>query len=547
MVIAPGIRVATAQATILRARARQAVGDAGLFAAAPGSPPQPTVAPDPRPDAPPAPVASRHVDASAAWPPELTRRLRVFLHTLPLDTLRRSDSLRDPQLRHYDGLALALRVLDTVIERMGLEGEATSETVARQLDPILSAMDQDAGIEPSRLLHDLMVDKLLTGLRNEGEARRPFRQEYTAIGADGRANRHFVEFRLLHDSHHPDGSIVLRATNEAANLYLRLLDLDIEDAQAATEAVVQSQLERGRFDEAVLSARQARIQSIRFQEKVSAVLRDTRRDVDRVDWQNEAPRLLEDALEHIKRRMAVEGGILEAAEAGLSTLDETGTASGRALAVVAELTRDCYRRHAELHGQLIGARNVFLEAQAAQSFSRQPSRPWPELLDEVLTPLLGLPRVAALRMVNAGFPRLVGPRAPSLLDLTELASWLLAPRRPNVPREIPVEPMDPADIESELRRYPPEIRKAAFALIQHHGDGVRLSDLLAAARAAEMPDTVSEVLALLALQGFEPEDRAAAGIGAELIQGRLLDDHLIYGNDLLIALAARRETRSAAR
>jgi hypothetical protein len=338
--------------------------------------------------------------------------LRVFLHTLPLDALRRSDSLRDPQLRHYDGLALALRALDTVIDRMGLENEATGETIARQLDPILSAMDEAAGVAPSRRLHDLMIERLLSGLRNDGDARRPFREEYAAVDADGTVSRRFVEFRLLYDSHHPDGRVVLRVTNEAANLYLRLLDMDIEDAQA-TEAVVQSQLERGRFDEAVLSARQARVQSIRFQQKVSAILSDTRRDVDRVDWQEEAPRLLDDALEHIKRRMAVERGILDRAETGLSELVETGTTGGRALAEVAELTRDCYRRHAELHGQLIGARNVFLEAQAAQSFSGQPSR-----------------------------------------------------------------------------RYPPEILLADHVLILKHCEEVRLSELLAAARWADMPDTV---------------------------------------------------------
>jgi hypothetical protein len=196
--------------------------------------------------------------------------------------------LRDPQLRHYDGLALALRALDTVIDRMGLENEATGETIARQLDPILSAMDEVAGVEPSRRLHDLMIERLLSGLRNDGDARRPFREEYAAVDPGGTVSRRFVEFRLLYDSHHPDGRIVLRVTNEAANLYLRFLDMDIEDAQAATEAVVQSQLERGRFDEAVLSARQARVQSIRFQQKVSAILSDTRRDVDRVDWQEES-------------------------------------------------------------------------------------------------------------------------------------------------------------------------------------------------------------------------------------------------------------------
>lgn len=74
-----------------------------------------------------APTAS-HVDHASdlapadsigeRWPADLTRRLRVLLHTLPLNGLRRSDAIRDAEFRHYDSLALALRVLDAVVDRL---------------------------------------------------------------------------------------------------------------------------------------------------------------------------------------------------------------------------------------------------------------------------------------------------------------------------------------------------------------------------------------------------------------------------------------------
>lgn len=47
------------------------------------------------------------------WPADLVRRLHVLLHALSLDSLRRSDAMRDAEFRHYDSPALALRVLDT--------------------------------------------------------------------------------------------------------------------------------------------------------------------------------------------------------------------------------------------------------------------------------------------------------------------------------------------------------------------------------------------------------------------------------------------------
>jgi hypothetical protein len=164
------------------------------------------------------------------WPPDLTRRLRVLVHTLPLDGIRRGDAMCDAELRHYDGLALALRVLDIVIDRLGLEAEADREAVARALEPALSAMDAAAGAVCTPERHERMLDRLLAGLRNDADARRPFREEYTTVDGEGLARRHALEFRLLFDAFHPSGRTVLRPSPEACNLYLRLLDLDVEDA-----------------------------------------------------------------------------------------------------------------------------------------------------------------------------------------------------------------------------------------------------------------------------------------------------------------------------
>jgi len=475
----------------------------------------------------------------ADWSPDLTRRLRVLLHTLPLDGLRRSDAMRDAELRHYDSLALALRVLDVVIDRLGLEAEADREVITRALRPVLSAMDAAAGVDPSPDRHDRMLDKLLGGLRNDGDARRPFREEYTAVDGEGVAQRHALEFRLLFDAFHPSGRTVLRPSAEACNVYLRLLDLDVEDAQAAAEAVVESQLARGRFDEAVHSARQARIQSVRFRDKILQLLRDTRRDVDRVDWRVEAPRMLNESLAHLERRVAVERGILGAAAERLEIMPDEEAGSRRAVAQVADLTRDCLLRHAELHEQLIGARNVFLDAQARQAFAPRPSRPLPDLADDVLEPLLRMPVASAGRLLESGFPLFVGPRLPVLAALEGLVSWMLQPRRPHPRQEIEVEPVDAADLDAELRRYPPEVRAAATELLDAAEGDTKLSDLLVKARASGASDAVVEVIALVALQGFATEERDTASVAAEPLDGGRLADPLLYGDDLLVSTTGR--------
>lgn len=473
------------------------------------------------------------------WSSDLTRRLRVLLHTLPLDGIRRSDAMRDGELRHYDGLALALRILDIVIDRLGLEAEADREIVTRVLRPVLSAMDEAVGLSPSPERHERMLDKVLSSLRNDGDARRPFREEYTAMDAEGKAQRHALEFRLLFDAFHPSGRTVLRPSAEACNLYLRLLDLDVEDAQAAAEAVVESQLARGRFEEAVHSARQARIQSVRFRDKISQILRDTRRDVDRVDWKVQVPRILNESLSHLERRVAVERGILVAADERLEIMPDEEADSRRAVAQVADITRDCLLRHAELHEQLIGARNVFLDAQARQVFAPRPSRPLPDLADDVLEPLLRMSTIRGDELLGRGFALFIGPRVPVLASLEDLVSWMLQPRRPQPRQEIEVEPVDAADLDAELRRYPPEVRAAAMELLDATDGEIKLSDLLVQARASGASSSVIEVIALLVLQGFATEDRDIAWIASEAIGGEGLDDPLLYGDDLLVSVGGR--------
>jgi len=459
----------------------------------------------------------------------------VLLHTLPLNSMRRSDAIRDEEFRHYDSLTLALRVLDAVIDRLGLEAEADSEMVARVLRPVLSAMDAAVGIAPSPERYERTLNKLLGGLRNDGDARRPFREEYISINGDGEAQRHALEFRLLFDAFHPSGRTVLRSSAEACNLYLRLLDLDVEDAQAAAEAVVESQLARGRFDEAVHSARQARIQSVRFRDKVLQILRDTRRDVDRVDWKDEVPRILNESLAHLERRVAVERGILEAADERLEIMPDEEAGSRHAVAQVAGLTRDCLLRHAELHEQLIGAHNVFLDAQARQVFAPRPSRLLPDLVDDVLEPLLRMPITRADQLLERGFPLFVSPRLPMLVWIESLIVWMLQPRRPQPRQEIEVEPVDATDLDAELLRYPPEVRAAATKLLNAADGDIKLSHLLSKARVSDASNAVLEVITLLVLQGFATEDRDTALVAAEAIVGAQLEDPLFYGDDLLVS------------
>jgi len=316
------------------------------------------------------------------------------LHAEPLFAMRAAQARVDECFRHYDSMALALKVFDLIVENTGLEREVDRSGATRGLEPLLLAMDEAAGVAPNSERHASMVDRVLGGLRNDDDRRRPFSAEYQDFEADGTAVTRRLEFRLLEDHFHPSGGTVLRLSNAAINLYLNALELDIEDAQTAAEAVVQSQLARGKFDEAVQSARNARLQSLRYLEKIDTVLRETRRNLRRVDWRLEVPRILSDALAHIRTRLETERAVLNSAEERLDSL--AGEEPARKVAQIASLIRDCQGRHTELHERLMGARNVFLDEQARQNFVPPSVLKFPSLEVEVLEPLLWLSRQRAV-------------------------------------------------------------------------------------------------------------------------------------------------------
>jgi hypothetical protein len=449
---------------------------------------------------------------SELWSKDLRHRMRVLLHTLPLTDLHRNQGLAQPEYRHYDPLALAMKTLDLIVESMGLEQEVDRNTVGRALRPLLSAMDSAHGLVPDASRHLAMTERLLDALRNDGNRRHPFQIDYLDLDANGSATKRVLEFRLIEDRHHPIAGSVLRLSNEAINLFLGAFELDIEDAQAAAEAVVRSQLDRGKFHEAVQSARSALLQTLRMQDKIQGLLKQTARDISRVDWREHAPRLLDEAVEHVIRRVGVEQSIQETAEERLSALRPDHD-QAVPLRQVIDIIRRCRLRHLDLQDHLMRASRVFLDEQARQSFSFLSVRGMPELGREVLEPLLDMSTRDADSILDSVVPGFLGPIPPSVLSLRSLVGWQLQPRREFVRGEVLIEAPELVTYGEEEARFADATYERAESIFRSITEPMRLSAVLnQAASASEAPE-LPMLLALRVLQEFAPEESPASESG----------------------------------
>lgn len=459
------------------------------------------------------------------------RRIKSLARTAPLHELEAGKVMRAGDWSAYDLRALCLAAIDTTIGHMGLEYGAPADAIIRGLSAVAA---QAAPARPAPE-HARVATAVLEGLLNERDRRQAFTVSYADPTDESR--RHVLAFHLLREMEAPDGTIVVRATTEAINLFVGALDLDVEDAQAAAEAVLRSQLARGRLDQAVSTAREARIRSIQFAEKIRGVLDATRRDIRQVDWHDEVPRVLGEALTHLQERIDIERQLIRTTR---DTLDRADPSKVQRAAELVGLLEDCRTRHLGLHGELLAARGVFLDEQQRQLFAPTVVLPLPDPEADLLVPLLAADCAQAMEPLDGFFQAAVGPRPPAIVRLSALVTSLLQPRRERSPDGLELVDPELEETAFNVVRFDEEARLAARVLIESANVSPRrLSSLLGEARG--YGDGVCDLVALVALRRFAPEpadqegddDLAAAGL-VSLDDGTALADPDFGGADLLI-------------
>lgn len=452
------------------------------------------------------------------------RRVRALLRTAPLHDLGAGKPLRDGDWSPYDLRGLALVAIDTVIDHMGLEFGATAGQVRQRL----AALAQQSASDRPHDEAQRVAEAVLAGLLNDRRRREAFIMSYSDWSGRGH-RRAKVTFKLLEEVEAPDGTIVLRATDDAVNLFAGALDRDIEDAQTAAEAILASQLRRGRIDQAVHTARAARLRSIQFAARVQRVLDTTRHDIRQVDWGSDVPELLARALTHIDERLDVERHLVATVREMLTRDDPDPSA-----AILLDLIEDCQVRHLELHALLLGARTTFLDEQQRQRFAVSADTSVIELGEDLLAPLLEQPREVARPVVECFLRAVIGPTPPRPVRLSDLLDVLLAPRRGGDDEDMTDAAPALVDLGDDSR-FPPDAWETAAEVLAAAtaNGGVRLSTLLDMARHRDPRTT--ELVALSVLHAFAPE-QTSDGLQAQH-DGQRLHDREFGGDDLLLAPA----------
>lgn len=485
-------------------------------------------------------AANEFISDTAVTSAGFAQRLKALATTAPLHDLdARKAQVQSADYTVYQMAELALHAIDLVTVAMDFDAGARPVTVLKDLAARVAAQAPDRALAE----HERVAIWVLENLLNIGSIDRGFRTVYGLTGPHGYERRTF-DFKLLEETRGLDGDLYLRASNEAVNVLVGALEVDLEAAHIAADVRLDILIKRGRLSEAQAAAQNARYRTIQYGEMLRQRLEATSRDVRNVDWAKAMPAFIEEALAHIEGRYRAENAIL----VNLTEVRDTADTPARKAqaARLVDVVRDCLRRHDQLQAGLQTAGRRFRAEQDRQTFAPGPTRAALDLHAQLLQPVLTRPVAEADVALARFFSPAAGLIVPHALRLVDLFEGLITPPAERDPLGDLVE-----DPEIELDEEPPRFPGASYEHLEFLLDldpaaPQRLSGLLADARArqAEDPDAedlpllvVVRVLALAAQEIGVARHHQDPSVLMALDDGTVLKDRTFAGADLLVARA----------
>ena len=428
----------------------------------------------------------------------------------------------DPDLHeHLDVRYLALSALDFVMERSAIESGAVQGDIVEHVANGAKRMNIDLSDKLARKVGQVVLDYLA----NARDGHKAFRLEYY----DPERNIFtFSDFRLLSLFVASDESIRFKLDVGAQTLTLAMLDISPEFSEEAETIMINKAVERGRFDDARTLAQRARMRSIYYQQFIDDRLFQMRRVSDRIVWSEDVLPELDNAREHLKKRLKHENEIIASIREHISS--KSGD-TRKHLIDLKNVLDECHQRHTALIQRIMSASEEFRRFQVS-AFQARFRQNIPDLEEDILVPLLSAPLNTIFDMRNDIHVLFSAPASPCLYDLTLLFKKVTETRN-----HCDVAMHNDLDDLVEIFRVPPEfdedeIHTAEDWLDQRLESGMQL-DMHSAIRVAEeqgLAESTVRCILFLMVRSWCPNDDnlgVVAMVDGEISHARVAGDNIV--------------------
>jgi hypothetical protein len=381
-----------------------------------------------------------------------------------------------PEWADYDLLTYLLAALHLIIENDRLTGGHTEDQIADELATLVALEHPDDEATVHRAIAETVVD-VLTNARNR---RLRLRDRY--MHAQGniveKREQSFAFVRAVGDE--ANAQPTLRATPEAVNVFQNLYLFDPSDRAAAERYRSERMLHREEYGE-VLTSIDRRATSVHgLRGELDGLVRRISYNVRDVDYTAEVIPRLDEVIDIVREQVNAEERFAEA----VSDLAHHAAPDLHRLQRISESLRGLVGALGRLQSTALETRHAFEAEQDRQLFTyrRITINPQAQLLD----PLLHASPVALLEILVGPLAVWLGPRAPRVMHLGELAVRCTPGERPgNGDRD--VDPFDLGESRGDDDVVTPALTRAVAELLAGISQPTRLSALLTASGAIEDP------------------------------------------------------------
>lgn len=270
-----------------------------------------------------------------------------------------------------------------------------------------------------------------------------------------------VEIRIFEEVDDIDNNFYLRPSVSATNLYLGALDLSLEDAQYALQFLLEHQIKKGMLNNAFKTSKELRTKTLAYKDHILRFERQISTNVRNVGWRTQIGPKLDEIKKNVPQLLETNRTILK----GIQSRHELREGDrGELITALTRAIKDCISVHKALSNIVIGLDGHYRKEQDRQGFFSRATNRLPNLMDEVLGPLMSVPGESLTEVTETLISQISPPSANPIFDIKTVMMEALRPRRVYESAECDHQELD---LEVSTIHYPPNVSEADIIAAKH--------------------------------------------------------------------------------
>lgn len=222
------------------------------------------------------------------------------------------------------------------------------------------------------------------------------------------------------------GNFYLRPSVESTNLFLGTLKMSLTDEQFMLQALLEHQIKRGLISNAFQTARKLQKRTLFYKEEILDTKRRMSLNVRFMNWEEHVESKINEIKETLPALLETNRKILNSVQ---NNFDLRSSDRGQLVAALIREIRDCIDIHKQLQNELQTLDGHYQKEQSRQSFYSFHGKTLPNMVDDVLVPLMCLKKEYIKDVSESLVSVFVPPGAIEMYDLATVITNALREKR----------------------------------------------------------------------------------------------------------------------